>query len=106
MTCDGCVFIKKLRVELYAWTLTIIRFSGASVKIVSLEADKTLEQQTERIVTIVGTPESQWKAQYLMRKDGFVSGTDDVRFTVEILVPSAQVSVSHDMARLPVPRRS
>ncbi|EDS29375.1 igf2 mRNA binding protein [Culex quinquefasciatus] len=26
-----------------------------------------------------------------MREDGFVSGTDDVRFTVEILVPSAQV---------------
>ncbi|KAL1403721.1 hypothetical protein pipiens_005579, partial [Culex pipiens pipiens] len=65
-------------------------FSGASVKIV--EADKPLEQQTERKVTIVGTPEAQWKAQYLMREDGFVSGTDDVRFTVEILVPSAQRS--------------
>ncbi|KAL9698878.1 hypothetical protein quinque_002319 [Culex quinquefasciatus] len=59
--------------------------------IVSLEADKPLEQQTERKVTIVGTPEAQWKAQYLMRENGFVSGTADVRFTVEILVPSAQV---------------
>jgi insulin-like growth factor 2 mRNA-binding protein 1 len=73
----------------------IIRFSGASVKIAPLEADKPIEQQTERKVTIVGTPEAQWKAQYLifekMRDEGFVSGTDDVRLTVEILVPSAQV---------------
>lgn len=74
----------------------IIRFSGASVKIAPLEADKPTEQQTERKVTIVGTPEAQWKAQYLiyekMREEGFVSGTDDVRLTVEILVPSSQVS--------------
>ncbi|XP_053689991.1 insulin-like growth factor 2 mRNA-binding protein 3 [Sabethes cyaneus] len=73
----------------------IIRFSGASVKIAPLEADKPPEQQTERKVTIVGTPEAQWKAQYLifekMREEGFVSGTDDVRLTVEILVPSLQV---------------
>ncbi|KAL9705358.1 hypothetical protein quinque_008876 [Culex quinquefasciatus] len=40
---------------------------------------------------IVGTPEAQWKARYLMREEGFVSGTDDVRLTMEILVPSAQV---------------
>jgi insulin-like growth factor 2 mRNA-binding protein 1 len=73
----------------------IIRFSGANVKIAPLEADKPAEQQTERKVTIVGTPEAQWKAQYLifekMREEGFVSGTDDVRLTVEILVPSSQV---------------
>ncbi|XP_016844586.1 insulin-like growth factor 2 mRNA-binding protein 1 isoform X3 [Nasonia vitripennis] len=73
----------------------IIRFSGASVKIAPLESDKPAEQQTERKVTIVGSPESQWKAQYLifekMREEGFVSGTEDVRLTVEILVPSAQV---------------
>lgn len=35
------------------------------------------------------------QAQYLifekMREEGFVSGTDDVRLTVEILVPSSQV---------------
>ena len=47
-------------------------------------------------MTIVGTPEAQWKAQYLiyekMREEGFVSGTDDVRLTVEILVASSQVS--------------
>lgn len=74
----------------------IIRFSGGSVKIAPLENDKPAEQQTERKVTIVGTPEAQWKAQYLifekMREEGFVSGTDDVRLTVEILVASSQVS--------------
>ncbi|XP_069690841.1 insulin-like growth factor 2 mRNA-binding protein 1 isoform X4 [Periplaneta americana] len=73
----------------------IIRFSGASVKIAPLEQDKPQDQQTERKVTIVGSPESQWKAQYLifekMREEGFVAGTDDVRLTVEILVPSSQV---------------
>ncbi|KAF7380983.1 hypothetical protein HZH68_015858 [Vespula germanica] len=114
----------------------IIRFSGASVKIAPLEQDKPAEQQTERKVTIVGSPESQWKnskvsfedrkkarfwvfydvsvicillvwayavyvsigldsAQYLifekMREEGFVAGTEDVRLTIEILVPSAQV---------------
>ncbi|XP_076278955.1 IGF-II mRNA-binding protein isoform X2 [Lasioglossum baleicum] len=73
----------------------MIRFSGASVKIAPLEQDKPAEQQTERKVTIVGSPESQWKAQYLifekMREEGFASGTDDVRLTIEILVPSAQV---------------
>lgn len=76
----------------------IIRFSGANVKIAPLEADKPTEQQTERKVTIVGTPEAQWKAQYLiyekMREEGFVSGTDDVRLTVEILVPSSQVKTA------------
>ncbi|XP_076162178.1 insulin-like growth factor 2 mRNA-binding protein 2 [Ptiloglossa arizonensis] len=73
----------------------IIRFSGASVKIAPLEQDKPAEQQSERKVTIIGSPESQWKAQYLifekMREEGFVSSTDDVRLTIEILVPSAQV---------------
>lgn len=39
----------------------IIRFSGASVKIAPLEQDKPAELQTERKVTIVGSPESQWK---------------------------------------------
>ncbi|EEB18062.1 predicted protein [Pediculus humanus corporis] len=69
----------------------IIRFSGASVKIASLEQEKGTEPPAERKVTIVGTPESQWKAQYLifekMREEGFIgSGNDDVKLTVEILV--------------------
>ncbi|XP_048504743.1 insulin-like growth factor 2 mRNA-binding protein 1 isoform X2 [Athalia rosae] len=73
----------------------IIRFSGASVKIAPLEQDKPADQQTERKVTIVGSPESQWKAQCLifekMREEGFVASTEDVRLTIGILVPSAQV---------------
>ncbi|XP_066255130.1 insulin-like growth factor 2 mRNA-binding protein 1 [Euwallacea similis] len=73
----------------------IIRFSGASVKIAPLDETKPQEAANERRVTVVGTPEAQWKAQYLifekMREEGFVAGADDVRLTVEILVPSAQV---------------
>ncbi|XP_041986943.1 insulin-like growth factor 2 mRNA-binding protein 1 [Aricia agestis] len=81
----------------------IIRFSNASVKIAPLEQDKAGEAgaganaiaQQERKVTIVGSPEAQWKAQYLifekMREEGFMSGSDDVRLTVEIVVASTQV---------------
>ncbi|CAG9768943.1 unnamed protein product [Ceutorhynchus assimilis] len=73
----------------------IIRFSGASVKIAPLDETKPQETPSERRVTIVGSPEAQWKAQYLifekMREEGFVAGSDDVRLTVEILVPSSQV---------------
>ena len=39
----------------------IIRFSGASVKITSLPEGTSSEPQAERKVTIVGTPEAQWK---------------------------------------------
>lgn len=67
----------------------------------------------ERKVTITGNPESQWKAQYLifekLREEGFFSrpssnpasaasghhppaaAADEVRLTVEILVPASQV---------------
>lgn len=73
----------------------MIRFSGASVKIAPIDSDKGETPQTERKVTIVGSPESQWKAQCSifekMREEGFVSGSDDVRLTVEIMVPSGQV---------------
>ncbi|KQS29841.1 uncharacterized protein Dere_GG18899, isoform H [Drosophila erecta] len=74
---------------------SIMRFSNASLKIAPLDADKPLDQQTERKVTIVGTPEGQWKAQFMifekMREEGFMCGTDDVRLTVELLVASSQV---------------
>ena len=50
----------------------------------------------QRRVTIVGGPESQWKAQYLifekLREEGFANGIEDVQLTVEILVPSCQVT--------------
>ncbi|XP_037935525.1 insulin-like growth factor 2 mRNA-binding protein 1 isoform X2 [Teleopsis dalmanni] len=74
---------------------SIMRFSNASLKIAPLDAEKPAEQQTERKVTIVGTAEGQWKAQYMifekMREEGFMCGNDDVRLTVEILVASSQV---------------
>lgn len=73
----------------------IIRFSGASVKIAPIDETKPQETQNERRVTIVGSPEAQWKAQYLifekMREEGFVAGSDDVRLTIEMMVPSSQV---------------
>ncbi|ROT61578.1 putative insulin-like growth factor 2 mRNA-binding protein 1 isoform X3 [Penaeus vannamei] len=73
----------------------IIRFSGASVKIAPLEDDGRPTEQTERKVTIVGTPEAQWKAQFLIfekiREEGYGVGVEDVRLTVEIIVPSSQV---------------
>ncbi|CAH0558056.1 unnamed protein product [Brassicogethes aeneus] len=62
----------------------IIRFSGASVKIAPIDETKPQETQNERKVTILGSPEAQWK-------EGFVAGSDDVRLTVEIMVPSSQV---------------
>lgn len=60
----------------------IIRFSGASVKIAPLEQDKPAEQQTERKVTIVGSPESQWKVsdRYHFRNFSVFSVLRFVRF--------------------------
>ncbi|XP_050443142.1 insulin-like growth factor 2 mRNA-binding protein 1 isoform X3 [Adelges cooleyi] len=81
---------------------SMIRFSGASVKVASTENEKpgtpvdaNGAQQSSRKVTIVGTAEAQWKAQGMifdkLRDEGFVPGTEEVRLTVEILVPSSQV---------------
>lgn len=41
----------------------IIRFSGATVKIAPLDESKPQDTQTERRVTIVGSPEAQWKVR-------------------------------------------
>ena len=52
-------------------------------------------EEPRRKVTVVGNPESQWKAQYLifekLREEGFSSGVEDVKLMVEIMVPSSQV---------------
>ena len=41
---------------------SIIRFSGSSVKIAPLNSDQSpSDQSIERRVTILGTPEAQWK---------------------------------------------
>ena len=85
----------------------IIKFSGANVKIAPNGEDEKesqvaqtassdgLPSPTDRRVTIVGSPESQWKAQYLicekLREEGFASGLADIRLIVEIMVPSSQV---------------
>jgi len=97
----------------------IIKFSGSSVKIASQEEEEaaggsqaaaaaaaslgpeaagtsvTAAIANQRRVTILGGPEAQWKAQYLifqkLREEGFSTGGEDIRLTVEILVPSAQV---------------
>jgi hypothetical protein len=90
----------------------IIKFSGSSVKIAAAEEEAATEATggespaagggttTEHLrkVTVVGTPESQWKAQYLifekLREEGFNQGMEDVKLTVEIMVPSSQVRLS------------
>ncbi|VVC28880.1 Hypothetical protein CINCED_3A013841 [Cinara cedri] len=81
---------------------SMIRFSGASVKVASTENEKpgpsgdtNSAQQASRKVTIIGSAEAQWKAQGMifdkLRDEGFVPATEEVRLTVEILVPSSQV---------------
>lgn len=44
----------------------MIRFSGASVKIAPMDENQKDSQQAERKVTIVGSPESQWKVAALV----------------------------------------
>ncbi|CAG0902912.1 unnamed protein product [Darwinula stevensoni] len=87
-----------------SYVRSIMRFSGASVKIQPMNSDSPPtvappasppDPTFERKVTVVGTPEAQWKAQFMvyekMREEGFFSGLEEVRLTVEILVPSSQV---------------
>lgn len=81
----------------------IISFSGASVKIANQESEESAlnyGSETEpvpvRKVTIVGSPEAQWKAQFLIFekiKEEFRPPNlcEEVRLTVELLVPSSQV---------------
>jgi len=79
----------------------IIRFSGASLKIedqpnapISDSPSPNPNEVPERKVTIVGTPEAQWKAQYLIFekiRDEYGGGYDDVKLTVELVIPSSHV---------------
>ncbi|XP_076327635.1 insulin-like growth factor 2 mRNA-binding protein 1 isoform X1 [Tachypleus tridentatus] len=72
----------------------MISSSGASIKVAQPNKDEPVEKQTERKVTVIGTPESQWKAQFMIFKkvtfEGF-AGFQDARLKVEIFVPSSQV---------------
>lgn len=51
--------------------------------------------QPQRKVSIVGTPEAQWKAQFLLfdklREEGYGTCLEDVRLPLEISVPSSHV---------------
>jgi insulin-like growth factor 2 mRNA-binding protein 1 len=90
----------------------MINQSGAAIKVAQPKDDGIQDQSpspsqtsassgspggalpSERKVTIVGTPEAQWKAQLMLfRKVGFEgqTGPQDAHLTVEILVPSTQV---------------
>ena len=68
--------------------------SSSPAAAAALAAGENLAGQ--RRVTILGAPEAQWKAQYLifqkLREEGFAPGNEDIRLTVEILVPSSQVT--------------
>lgn len=72
----------------------MISSSGASIKVAQPEKDEPLDRQAERKVTILGSPEAQWKAQFMIFKkvsyEGF-SGPQEARLRVEIFVPSNQV---------------
>uniref|UniRef100_A0A1W7RAC0 Insulin-like growth factor 2 mRNA-binding protein 1 n=1 Tax=Hadrurus spadix TaxID=141984 RepID=A0A1W7RAC0_9SCOR len=72
----------------------MISSSGASIKVAQPNKDEPLDRQSERRVTIVGSPEAQWKAQFMVFKkvsfEGF-AGPQEARLRVEIFVPSNQV---------------
>ncbi|XP_033104087.1 insulin-like growth factor 2 mRNA-binding protein 3 [Anneissia japonica] len=64
----------------------IARKSSASIKIAPADDDTN----TERKVTVIGSPEAQWKAQFYIydkiRREGFF-GSDEVRLASEVAVP-------------------
>ena len=68
----------------------IIKLSGASVKITPLSPEES-KTAIERQVVIVGTPDSQWKAQYYIyekiRQERFATD-DNVKLRAEIQVPA------------------
>jgi hypothetical protein len=68
----------------------IIKLAGASVKITPLSAEES-KTAVERQVVIVGTPESQWKAQYYIydkiRQERFASD-ENVKLRAELHVPA------------------
>ncbi|XP_067138509.1 insulin-like growth factor 2 mRNA-binding protein 1 isoform X2 [Centruroides vittatus] len=72
----------------------MISSSGASIKVTQPNKDEPSDRQAERKVTIVGSPESQWKAQFMIFKkvgyEGF-TGPQEARLRVELFVPSNQV---------------
>lgn len=72
----------------------MINSSGASIKVAQTNKDEPIDRQAERKVTIIGNPDAQWKAQYMIfKKVSFetYAGPQESRLKVEIFVPSNQV---------------
>lgn len=72
----------------------MISSSGASIKVAQPTKDEPIDKLAERKVCVLGTAESQWKAQYMIFKkvsfEGY-PGPQDATLKVEILVPTNQV---------------
>ncbi|CAF0820324.1 unnamed protein product [Didymodactylos carnosus] len=73
---------------------SIIKHSNASVKIAPISPDEDQNKIIDRQVTIIGTPEAQWKAQYYIydkiRQEGY-AGNDDVKLRAEVFIPSSVI---------------
>ncbi|GFU38040.1 insulin-like growth factor 2 mRNA-binding protein 1 [Nephila pilipes] len=72
----------------------MISCSGASIKVVQQGTKDPSDKLAERKVCIIGTPEAQWKAQFMIfKKVGFEGyrGPQDATLKVEIFVPTNQV---------------
>lgn len=72
----------------------MINASGASIKVAQPKDDPGAEKSNERKVCIIGTPEAQWKAQYMVfKKVGLenYAGPQDATLKVELFVPVNQV---------------
>ncbi|GIY56477.1 insulin-like growth factor 2 mRNA-binding protein 1 [Caerostris darwini] len=77
----------------------MISCSGASIKVVQPQqqvqgSKEPVDKLAERKVCVIGTPEAQWKAQFMIfKKVGFEGfrGPQDATLKVEIFVPTNQV---------------
>ncbi|CAL1267255.1 unnamed protein product [Larinioides sclopetarius] len=73
----------------------MISSSGASIKVAQTNKDEPIDREALRKVTIVGTPEAQWKAQYMIFKkvtfETYTGAQESHCLKVEIFVPSNQV---------------
>ncbi|XP_042906663.1 insulin-like growth factor 2 mRNA-binding protein 3 isoform X2 [Parasteatoda tepidariorum] len=73
----------------------MISSSGGSIKVAQTNKDEPIDRDALRKVTIIGTPEAQWKAQYMIYKkvafETYIGAQDAHSLKVEIFVPSNQV---------------
>lgn len=72
----------------------MISCSGASIKVTQPSKDDPADKLAERKVCIIGPPEAQWKAQFMIfKKVGFEGyrGPQEATLKVEIFVPTHQV---------------